>query len=70
MHRCIGGGGDPGGRYRGWFWGGCYLFSAACDSIHAGMPSRVGITSVSSHIKPANVSKFANSLSLLNTLFA
>lgn len=73
MHRCMGGReGVVWGKATsgGWFWGGCYLFPAACDPIRAGMPSHVGIASVSSHIKSANVSKSANSLSLLDTLFA
>ena len=44
----------------GWFWGGCYLFQAACDPICAGMLSRVGIASMSSLFKSAGVFRSAN----------
>ena len=51
----------------GWFQGECYLFLAACVPIYAGLPGRNGIAS---RILSANVTKSANLLSLLDTLFA
>ena len=54
----------------GWFGGGFYLFLAAVVSICAGVPNRTGFASVASRILSATVSKSANSLSLLDTLFA